>query len=575
MSRLTIVLESINGFMQTTTSVNPDTQRAEPQTGSHVALPYLFLLLMEGAYILLGALLPLYGLWFHTSLTSNLSSWFLLPTRVLFAHQPLNPTLSHLYHAPAPPAPLSWRDTGLLLIVFTLLFVIYIFALRYIRHLVTRRFLIISLLLFGATCSLSPIVTSTDIFSYITYARLGILYHLNPLTATPMAIRDDPIFVHLYWINQPSAYGPVFAFVTCALQWLLGVFGKDNIAQMVVALRLLGLGAHICSTLLVWSISGHLQRVQSTASQGLRMLVTLAFAWNPLLLLEACINAHIDTLVLLFILLALWSLVREEPSSSLRSLTWTAVFLALATCLKVNIVLLLPGFLLYLWTRKHGFKSASLFLAIYMGIVLALYAPFWQGGALLAVLHTNPGTSRAINTLPEFLTHFYNSLAHQATEADSPAEALARTASIMIFVALYGLLCVRSFRGRHRLSSVPALLRWMTLAWLLYCALGSPWFWPWYTILFFGLIALLAGSVSSEDSSATRRLPESFRRFAPVILLFSFTLLSLYCFYTWAPYATFLPELPLFRWAFLRSLWVWLLPLPLLIKAITPGKSDR
>jgi hypothetical protein len=555
--------------MQTTTSATPDTQRAEPQPGSHVALPCIFLLLMEGAYILLAAVLPLYGLWFHTSLTTDLSSWFLLPTRVLFAHQPLNPTLFHLYHEPGPPAPLSWKDTGLLLIVFALLFIIYIFALRYMRQLVTRRFLIISLLLFGVTCSLSPIVTSTDVFSYITYARLGIIYHLNPLTTTPIAIRSDPVFVHLYWIDQPSAYGPVFAFVTCTLQWLLGVFGRDNIAQMVVALRLLGLGAHICSTLLVWSITGHLQRARGTSSQGLRMLATFAFAWNPLLLIEACINAHIDTLVLLFVLLAFWSLVRGE-APSLRSLTWTAVFLALATCLKVNIVLLLPGFLLYLWAREHSFKLVALFLAIYAGIILALYAPFWQGGVLLAVLHTNPGTSRAINTLPEFLAHLYKSLAHEGTDVDSPAETLARTASMIIFLVIYGLLCVRALRGSHKLSTAPALLHWIALAWLLYCALGSPWFWPWYTIIFFGLFALVVGSASSEDGSGIGLLPISLRRLAPVVLLFSFTLLSLYCFYTWAPYATFLPGLPLFRWAFLRSLWVWLLPLPLLIRAITP-----
>jgi len=43
---------------------------------------------MEGAYLLLGAVLALYGLWFHTSLTADLSSWFLLPARVLFATRP-------------------------------------------------------------------------------------------------------------------------------------------------------------------------------------------------------------------------------------------------------------------------------------------------------------------------------------------------------------------------------------------------------------------------------------------------------------------------------------------------------
>jgi hypothetical protein len=562
--------------MQTTAPRTPDTISDEPQPGLHFVLPYVFLLAMEGAYLLLGAVLPLYGLWFHTSLTADLSSWFLLPARVLFANRALNPTIFHFYQAPHPPVPTSWQDTGILLIAFAMLFAIYVLALRYIRQFVTRRFLIISLLLFGATCTLFPMVTSTDIFSYIAYARLGIIYHLNPLVATPLAIRNDPIYIHLYWVNQPSAYGPIFALVTCALQWLLGIFGRDNIAQMVVALRLLGLGAHIWSTLLVWSLIGHLQRRRGISSPRLRTLATFAFAWNPLLLLEACINAHVDTLVLLFVLLALWALVRTA-SPSLRSVAWTAVFLALATCLKVNIVLLLPAFLLFLWAHEHNLKPAALFATIYAGIILALYAPLWQGGALLSVLHVNPGTYRAINTLPEFLAHLYNSLARLlgaplAADVDSPAETLAHTASIIVFVALYGLLCVHALRARHNLSTVTALLRWMTLAWLLYCALGSPWFWPWYTTIFFGLVALLAGCDIGEDAYSSIRLPFSLSLLSPVLLLFSFSLLSLYCFFTWAPYATFLPGLPLFRWGFVRSLWVWLLPLSLLLMTAIPRK---
>src|SRR5206468_2004402 len=107
-------------------------------------------------------------------------------------------------------------------------------------------------------------------------------------------------------------YGPIWAIITCALQWMTSIFGTQNLAPMVLALRLFGVSAHLCSTLLVWSIAGHLLRAQNQPSSPLRIQATLAFAWNPLLLFEACVNAHNDTVVFLFVLLAIWLLVQAR-----------------------------------------------------------------------------------------------------------------------------------------------------------------------------------------------------------------------------------------------------------------------
>src|SRR5258708_27356525 len=174
---------------------------------------------------------------------------------------------------------------------------------------------------------------------------------MNPLTTLPTAIRSDVIYPYVYWVDQPSAYGPTWALITSSLQWLTSLFGGAAYTlPMVIALRALGLSMHLASTLLIWSISGHLQRRYGTISNTTRMRATLAFAWNPLLLFEACVNAHVDTTLLPLILLAIWFLARNAGhTENLRTIALAAAMLPLSTYLHIYIVLFLPGLFLYPW----------------------------------------------------------------------------------------------------------------------------------------------------------------------------------------------------------------------------------
>jgi hypothetical protein len=542
---------------------------------------------MISSIIIIGAILPLYGLLFHTALLTQLGQWVLLPAHLLFPGWPLTPSLVNGSDSPPPPIALGWQHVFLLLGGFVLILICYLFALRSLPERIGRRYILISTLLIGSVCVLVPVVTSQDIFSYIIYARMAIIYQLNPLTTLPGAIHADPVFQHLYWKDQPSAYGPTWIYITGFLQQVTG----DSVVGMILALRLLSLGAHLWSTLLIWSIGGRLQRQKrGIISKRALTQATLAFAWNPLLLFEACVNAHNDAVLLLFVLIAIWFLVTQTPGApwrtsivnggrffarsllpTTRCIMLTAFMLALATCLKVNIVLLFPGLLLFLWTKPRRMCMISVALVVYGGTILLLYAPFWQDGALLNILHINPGTYRDINNLPEFLSHFYNSVAHLlgaplAPDIGSPSEMFVHTLSICAFVIIYALSCGLALgieeAGSLKLPGEPLstplqLIRWMTLIWLLYCAFGTPWTWPWYAVTFFGLFALLE-AVDNEKWSehpylSMLRLPGSVR-------LLAFSMLSLYCFYTWAPFASFVPWLPGFRWAYWRGLWVWLLP---------------
>src|SRR2546423_13812694 len=133
--------------------------------------------------------------------------------------------------------------------------------------------------------------------------------------------------------------------MTYCLQWLTISFALPGLLSMLLALRLFGLAMHLGSTLLIWLISGHLQLRSGFITPEKRLRATLAFAWNPLLLLEACFNAHVDVTILFFVLLAIWFLVRNWQTTTRRGgaqrvMVQAAAMLAIATCLKLNVVLL-------------------------------------------------------------------------------------------------------------------------------------------------------------------------------------------------------------------------------------------
>src|SRR5579859_659865 len=521
-------------------------------------MPYFFVLMMGGALIFFAAVLPLQGIGADDALLSHGHAFFLGPTHILFPGQPIRmilPITAKTWHSTVL---LSWRETGLMFCLLLNVFLLYLLALIILPERIHLKFILISTFLLGLVCAFIPVVTSSDVFSYIAYARLGIIYHHNPLTTWPASIIQDPVITYLYWVNQPSAYGPVWAIITCAMQWVLGLNSPAGILRMMMALRFWGLMMHLGSTYLVWSISGALQRRRNGFSEERRLRATLAFAWNPLLLFEACVNAHVDVTLLFCILLAIRVMARREQPS-LRVYLVAACLLALACCIKINVVLLAPAFFIYLWKARGWHIWRVLAVAGTFGAtVVLLYAPFWDKGHVLNVLRFNPATFRNINSLPELgnrlfdaLTFFnYKKLPYGAA---SPAEHFTHSTSMILFALVYLALCLVALRP-GRVDTLPKLIAWMAASWLLYCFIGSPWFWPWYLVTFLGLFAILESLHPQNWIVGLFRLPLAVR-------LLTFTSLTLYCFYTWGAIKTTLPGHPAFEVSFARGLWVWVLPL--------------
>ena len=651
------------------------------------------LIVMVAAVLLLDAALPLRELWFHDALLTQMGAWPVLPSLLIFPGRALLPHLPFQY-ATAPPTLLDgWIDISAAFVAFLAVFGVYLLALRRLPGSISWRFIWRSTLLIGCLYVLIPVVTSPDLFSYIAYARMAVLHNLNPLTTIPTAIQNDPVYKYIFWVDQPSAYGPTWAIVTGFLQGLLVVFRNTYIMPMVLALRITGLVMHLISTRLVWLISGQFQQLNGKPALATRKRIraTLAFAWNPLLLLEACVNAHNDAMLVVFVLLMIrvlakdrlrkmqaaagekgivesnglmrkemraaqapppilttspaptfalqelsrrggggwdgwwrrlrrprslieaqsilsrlrrflivkfapgieWSIrplkrVIERIPPDLRAPVAAACLLALGTCLKINIVLLLPGLLCYIWMQAPAHrrvKQAGTALASFIAVIVLLYAPFWDGGAIFNVFRVNPATYRTINTFADFLAHAYNTIAGlfgdlSGSPVGSPAEHFMHTFSTGIFVLLYLVMLWRMIRAPWKIGSLRGLVYWMAVAWIVYCAIGSPWFWPWYLATYFGLFALIEASdeekMRGEDKNPRETFPWRLwiMRTPWAARLFVISMLTLYCLIT-GPSRAFVQGLPGFQWSDFAGAWAWLLPLvgSALLMKYTPRKA--
>ncbi|GCE23388.1 hypothetical protein [Dictyobacter kobayashii] len=461
--------------------------------------------------------------------------------------------------------PLAQAFTGL----FTIIFILYFFSLRLLPAKVGHRFIIGSTIVLGIGYILLPIVTSQDVFSYIAYARMAVFYHLNPMVVPPTAIKPDFVYGFLYWIHQPSVYGPTWLAITAGLQLLATAIGFKYVLSMELLLRIFGLLMHLGSTQLVWLLTGRLQKLKSGVDnstwQKRRVCSTLAFAWNPFLLLEACVNAHNDATILFLLLFALWFLFPRTESSRVPFLV-AITLLALIACLKISYIVLMPGILLFLLLQAPEVRSlgrrlfdVGVALLLYIGLIVAIHAPFWDHGALLKVFAMTPSASRNINSVYELLVHAYAQirgipLAH-GIDRGSQLEILSHILSTGLFVFVYVATCVRSFLRPQYINTWPALVAWLAFTWLLYCVIGSPWYWPWYAIILFGLFALLE---VTQEEAPSGRTPVRLVFGAWDVTLFSRCLsVSMVGLYALWIFYNLLPNL---QPTYLTSLWVWGIP---------------
>jgi len=261
------------------------------------------------------------------------------------------------------------------------------------------RFILFSSAILAAVSIPAYPLTAIDMFSYAIHTRGWALYGLNPLATAPAALPSYDPWLGLAgeWGDAPSPYGPVWEWLSLAAYHLSG----GTFLAHLLALKVLTALAYLGCVGLLYQILRRIRPEWAVAG-------TLAFAWNPLVLLESVQNGHNDIVMAFFLLAALGVMARSTDKAvskppTLVQVALASLLLAVSILVKFMTVLVVPFFELALamspvhWQRRLGMVGLSVFL---IGATVALgMLPLWPGLENWAVLTGGQQTGRSLLTL--------------------------------------------------------------------------------------------------------------------------------------------------------------------------------
>lgn len=149
--------------------------------------------------------------------------------------------------------------------------------------------------------AVAPVLLSHDVYSYVDYARLGVVHGLDPYVYPPAAEPFDPAYAHVTWIDATSAYGPLFTLATYPLAWL-PVSVAVAVLKATAALSVLGTAAVLARV---------------APARGVSPLGAAAFvALNPLVLIHVVGGAHNDGLAMLLATFGIAAMLTAREASA-------------------------------------------------------------------------------------------------------------------------------------------------------------------------------------------------------------------------------------------------------------------
>jgi hypothetical protein len=183
-----------------------------------------------------------------------------------------------------------------------------------------------------------PVLLSTDVFSYVAYARMGVEHGLNPYTHGPVAIVHDPIYQYVGhdWDRVATAYGPLYTLLSYPLA-PLGVIGA------LWAMKLEALLASAGTLALTW---------RCARARGFDPVAAiLVVGANPLYFVYGLGGAHNDLIMMLAMMAAVSLVVgtrqpasppASQPTSSARREAGAAAWVVTGALIKATVAVMLP-----------------------------------------------------------------------------------------------------------------------------------------------------------------------------------------------------------------------------------------
>ncbi|MEO5673976.1 MAG: glycosyltransferase family 87 protein [Chitinophagales bacterium] len=238
-----------------------------------------------------------------------------------------------------------------------LLFTSYLFiVLR--RATINFSYLIAAAILFRLVFLFSIPALSDDYFRFIWDGKMISLFH-NPYTVLPSTfVRHskqvnemvEQLFSAMNSANYYTVYPPVCQFIFAASAWV----GSSNIFDAVVIIRIICLGTDLGSIILIQKLLNQL---------GLPEKNLFWYALNPLVIIELCGNLHFESIMIFFMLLAIFLFWKKK-------IVFSAIAYGLAISTKIIPLLFLPFLIRRLrWQSTVYFSITAVTCAI-------LFLPF-------------------------------------------------------------------------------------------------------------------------------------------------------------------------------------------------------
>ena len=413
----------------------------------------------------------------------------------------------------------QWLAPVLLALIFASLLITYGVMIRVILRRIQSHetqasrlllFLLASTLVFGLTLLIQPKLFSDDVFTYIISGRILTVYHADPLNTAPIQFPDDPYF---RWViagrYAPNIYGPLWYCVS----WLLTSLRTGTIGTLFLFKGLILL-SHLLNGLLVWCIL-------SNVAPARRVLGTLLYLWNPLILISLAGSGHNEGVLLTFLLAATWLYTWRSAHgrySHLESPARLGSMILFGVAVSMNlIVLLIVPLLVWFDVRAQrnlarAFTGACLRGVLILLPALAIWLPFWRGAATFFALTSAVDMEHFVHSPLGLLVGpnrlFFKLLAstlHFPWDPLPAADVTLRGSATFVFALLYSNLFNRvrhaptTIAGMRysdnadptiEVPGVDTLFRAWGIALFTYLALVTGWFWPWYLLWLLWVVML-------------------------------------------------------------------------------------
>lgn len=243
--------------------------------------------------------------------------------------------------------------------IFSIISIIYLIILKRKRIFNNIKKLLLYIGIIGSIFTIMLPWTSSDIFFYMGLGEINSIYKQNPYYVTIKEyfeknpdIKNDDIMAQAnsnVWAKTTAVYGPLEQLILSAITFI----SLKNINLCLFLFKIINVILHMLNCYLIYKITKKLKWA-------------IVYGMNPFIFFEFIGNVHNDIILVFFVLLGIYFLLKKKK------LIPTIICLAFATGIKYFTVLLLPIAILYHYrnekkiTKKilQCFKYGMLFLLI-------------------------------------------------------------------------------------------------------------------------------------------------------------------------------------------------------------------